>query len=400
MASGTDSRILTINSGSSSLKFALFEMAEEAERCLLNGRIERIGVDHGLLHVRDEAGATLADEEIAVPDHEAALEVLLSWLREQRGEQIAHAVGHRVVHGGPDHTRPELITPELMAKLKDLIPLAPDHLPQEIAAIEAVARRHPRTAQVACFDTAFHRAMPRIAQLYGLPQDLIAGGIIRYGFHGLSYEYLVEELRQTDRAGAEGRVVMAHLGNGASMAALRGGRSVEVTMGFTPTSGLVMSTRCGDLDPSVVLYLIEERGFAPAAARDLLNRKAGLLGVSGETSDMQDLLQREASDARAAEAVALFCYRARQHLGALAAVLGGLDVLVFSGGIGENARPIRARICEGLAHLGIAVDAARNEANAPVISGDGSPVTVRVIHTNEERMIARHTGRALRERSA
>jgi acetate kinase len=399
MANGTDSLILTINSGSSSLKFALFDTAQE-EQCLLSGLIERIGVGHGSLRVRDQAGATLAEKEVGVPDHEAALEVLLSWLREQRGEQIAHAAGHRVVHGGADHTHPERVTPELLAELKDLIPLAPDHLPQEIAAIEAVARHHPGVAQVACFDTAFHRTMPRIAQLYGLPQDLMAAGVIRYGFHGLSYEYLMEELRQTNRAEAEGRVVIAHLGNGASMAALRGGRSVDVTMGFTPTSGLVMSTRCGDLDPSVVLYLIEQRGLAPAAVRDLLNRQAGLLGVSGETSDMQDLLRREGSDARAAEAVALFCYRARQHLGALAAVLGGLDALVFSGGIGENAPPIRARICEGLAHLGIAVDVARNEANAPVISGDGSPVTVRVMNTNEERMIARHTGRALRERSA
>jgi acetate kinase len=398
MANGTDGPILTINSGSSSLKFALFEMAE-GERRLLSGLIERIGVERGLFHARDEVGAALAEEQVAVPDHEAALEVLLSWLRKERGEQVAKAVGHRVVHGGPDHTRPEVITPELLAKLKDLIPLAPDHLPQEIAAIEAVARHYPAAAQVACFDTAFHRTMPRIAQLYGLPRELTAGGVIRYGFHGLSYEYLVEELRHTNGAEAEGRVVIAHLGNGASMAALRGGRSVEVTMGFTPTSGLVMSTRCGDLDPSVVLYLIEARGLTPAAVRELLNREAGLLGVSGETSDMQDLLEREGADARAAEAVALFCYQARKHLGALAAVLGGLDVLVFSGGIGENARPVRARICEGLEYLGLRVDAGRNEANAPVISGDESRVTVRVMKTDEERMIARHTARVIHERS-
>jgi acetate kinase len=399
MANETDSLILTINSGSSSLKFALFEMAE-GERCLRSGLIERVGLDHGLLHVRDETGAALAEEPVAVPDHQAALEVLLAWLRKERGGQIAHAVGHRVVHGGPHHTRPEFVTPALLAELKDLIPLAPDHLPQEIAAIEAVARRHPGTPQVACFDTAFHRTMPRVAQLYGLPQQLSAGGVIRYGFHGLSYEYLVEELRRANQAEAEGRVVIAHLGNGASMAAVRGGRSVEVTMGFTPTSGLVMSTRCGDLDPSVVLYLIEERGLTPAAVRNVLNCEAGLLGVSGETSDMQDLLRREGRDARAAEAVELFCYQARKHLGALAAALGGLDALVFSGGIGENARPVRARICEGLAHLGIVIDAARNEASAPIISRDDSPVTVRVIKTNEERMIARHASRAIRERSA
>ncbi len=385
-------RVLTINSGSSSLKFALFEMGE-GERRLRHGLIERIGLGRGRFRAADEAGATVVQQEVAVPDHAAALETLLSWLQEQ---EVA-AVGHRVVHGGPKHLHPEPVTPELLALLRDLIPLAPDHLPQEIAAMEALLRSYPQARQVACFDTSFHRCMPRLAQLYGLPRALAEEGVLRYGFHGLSCEYLIGELQAQAGEAARGRVVIAHLGNGASMVALREACSVEVSMGFTPTSGLVMSTRCGDIDPSIVLYLIEARGMTPAEVRELLNRRSGLLGVSGETSDMKDLLAREATDPQAAEAVALFCYQARKYLGELVAVLGGLDTLIFSGGIGEHARPIRARICEGFAYLGVALDADRNAVDAPVISVEGAPVTVRVMPTDEERMIARHTYRVLGE---
>ncbi len=369
-----------------------------SEQLQLHGVMERIGVDHGLFHVRDDAGQILTEQQLPLPSHDAALQELLGWLGSHEGGHGVDAVGHRVVHGGAKHSQPERITPELVATLRELIPLAPDHLPHEIKAIEAVERHYPASQQVACFDTAFHRQMPELAQVYALPQGPESEGIIRYGFHGLSCEYLLGELRaRAGNAVADGRVVIAHLGNGASMVALREGRSVDTTMGFTPTGGLVMSTRSGDLDPSVVLYLIEEKGLSPAEVRDLLNHRSGLLGLSGRTSDMRDLLEREATDARAALAVGLFCYQATKFLGALAAVLGGIDTLVFTGGIGENAAAIRRRICEKVGFLGLRLDPDRNDASAPVISRDDSPVSARVMKTDEELMIARHTYRIVRE---
>lgn len=382
--------ILTINAGSSSVKFALFEMAE-AESLLLGGAVERIGLGGCRFWAKDGRGEPLADEHAQVPDHQAAVERLLAWLRSREGARELDAVGHRVVHGGLHYKQPHRVTPELLSGLADLVPLDPDHLPHEIKAIRAVGRAFAELPQVACFDTAFHRQMPVPAQTVPLPRQFRGEGVIRYGFHGLSYEYIVAELRKEagDEA-ADGRLIVAHLGSGASMAAVLGGRSVDTTMGMTPTGGLVMSTRSGDLDPGVVLYLLQEKGMHPAAVSDLVNHRAGLLGVSGSTPDMKELLAREAADPHAAEAVALFCYQARKWVGALAAVLGGLDTLVFTGGIGQNAPKIRERIVADLGFLGIRLDPARNDASAAVVSRDRSPVTVRVMETNEELMIARH----------
>jgi len=387
-------RLLTVNTGSSSLKAALYEMGP-AETLGLTAHAERIGSPGGRLRILDAQGAALLDEARDQPDHEAALEALIDWLRRRDGKGALDAVGHRVVHGGARYRAPHRVTPELVATLRTLIPLAPDHLPQALATIEAVSRAFPTLPQVACFDTAFHRAMPPVAQLYALPRELREAGVLRYGFHGLSYEYVMQALRALDPTAAEGRVIVAHLGNGASMAAVRGGHSVETTMGFTPAGGLVMGTRTGDLDPGVLLYLLAVRGMTPAALNDLVNRQAGLLGVSGTSADMRDLLARESGDAQAAEAVALFCYQAQKFVGALAAALGGVDTLVFTAGIGEGSAVIRERICTGLGFLGVRLDPRRNAAHAAVISADGSPVNVRVLPTNEDLMIARHTYRLL-----
>ncbi len=381
-------RILTINSGSSSIKFALY-LAGAAEELVLAGQLERIGLDGGRFHCRDAAGTGLVDQPAGLPDHEAALKLLFDWFGGHLQGIRLDAVGHRVVHGGRDYTEPVRISPAVQARLRELVPLAPNHLPGEVAAIAAVARRYPAMPQVACFDTAFHRRMPPIAQHYALPRELTDAGILRYGFHGLSYEYIVEELRR--EGAAEGRIVVAHLGNGASMAAISGGRCVDTTMGFTPTEGLVMGTRSGDVDPGILLYLLREKGFTPERLADLLNQRSGLLGVSGTSSDMKDLLDREADDPRAAEAVTLFCQRARKYVGAFAAVLGGLDLLVFTGGIGANAPAVRERIAAGLDFLGLAVDPQRNRGGADVISPEGARVPVRVMRTNEELMIARQT---------
>jgi acetate kinase len=388
--------ILTINSGSSSIKFAVFHMGPP-ERCTFLGQLERIGSRSGAFKVKDAGLETIMDRAVDLPDHDAALNVMFHWLHSQSHVKRLDAVGHRVVHGGTRYTHPHLVTPELVASLRELVPLAPNHLPHELDAIEAADRAYPSRAQVACFDTAFHRAMPRLAQMYALPRALFQEGVVRYGFHGLSYEYIMHELnREAGPEVANGRVVIAHLGNGASMAAVRNGQSVDTTMGFTPAGGLMMSTRSGDLDPGVLLYLIRQKGLNAERAERLVNQEGGLLGVSGISSDMRDLMAREAQDSHAAEAVGLFCHLARKHLGSLAAILGGLDTLVFTAGIGENAPTIRSQICKDLDFLGIHVDPRRNDTNAPIISPDGNPVTIRVLNTNEELMIARHTVDLLR----
>lgn len=388
--------ILVVNSGSSSLKFALFE-TDGREALVLSGRLERIGLEHGTFHVRDAAGRTLVDPtDEKLPDHPAAIRRLLDWLAQAGYSQNLDAAAHRVVHGGRRHSQPQRVTPELIAELKSLVPLASNHLPGALAAIEALIRAHPSLAEIACFDTAFHRQMPDVAQRYPLPKKYADEGVLRYGFHGLSYEYVLQELAQTAGANADGRLVIAHLGNGASMAAVHQGRGIDTTMGFTPTGGLVMGTRSGDLDPGLPLYLLEQRGMTPAELHELLNRQSGLVGVSGLSSDMQDLLRRETQDADAALAIELFCYQARKFVGALAAALGGLDELIFTGGIGENAAAVRARICAGLAFLGVAADPARNEAGEAIISPADGRVVVRVLKTNEELMMARHADRLLR----
>jgi acetate kinase len=362
------------------------------EELLLVGKLDRIGVAKGHLRAQDRAGNSRVERRLELPDHETALQVLFDWLQAEKVSRDLAAVGHRLVHGGRCHVKTQKIGPRSLADIKKLVPLAPDHLPHEIRAIEVVSAWFPELVQVACFDTAFHRQMPAVAQSYPLPEKYTRGAIIRYGFHGLSYEYLLQELaREAGGAGTQGRIIMAHLGNGASMAALHDGKSLDTTMGMTPTGGLVMSTRSGDLDPGVVLYLLREEGLAVEEVNTLLNKEAGLLGTSGISSDMQDLLDREASDAGAAAAVELFCYTARKFVGAFTAVLGGLDTLVFTGGIGENAPAIRARICHNLGFLGLGLDEVSNAANAPIISRPDSRVTVRVMQTNEELMIARHT---------
>src|SRR5215218_104137 len=392
-------RLLTINTGSSSLKAALYRLWEDTtETPEIRAEASRIGGQGGGLRLADARGETLEECPDDLPDHIAALDALLSRLLD-RGldrDDLA-AVGHRIVHGGDRHREPQRVTPGVVADLRALVPIDPNHLPQAIAAIEAVGRAYPAVPQVACFDTAFHSRMPRVARLYALPRQLAQEGIIRYGFHGLSYEYVMEELRRLEPEAAAGRVVVAHLGNGASMAAVRGGVGVDTTMGFTPTGGLVMGTRVGDLDPSVPLFLLKERGMSPTEVNDLVNKQAGLLGVSGTSADMRDLLDRETDDGHAAEAVALFCYQAKKFLGALAAALGGLDALVFTGGIGEHAAPVRGRVCEGLEFLGIRLDADRNAAHAPVISSEAAAVTVRVVPTDEDLMVARHTRRLIEQ---
>lgn len=383
-------QILTINTGSSSLKVALYEVDREETRQLLS-EVTRIGIAGSRFRMTDARGVTLVDQGEEFSDHGAALEAVLAWLKSNRPDLSLTAVGHRVVHGGPHASEPQRITPELISTLQKLVPIAPGHLPQAIQAIQVMGKAYPDLAQVACFDTAFHRSMPRSAQIYPLPRHLADEGVIRYGFHGLSYEYIIQQLRDAAAEEAQGRVIIAHLGNGASMAAVRGGISVDTTMGFTPAGGLMMGTRPGDLDPGVLLYLLVERKVTPTALSELINKQAGLLGVSGTSEDMHDLLERESVDEHAAQAIALFCYQAKKYLGALAATLGGLDTFVFTGGIGEHAAPIRLRICEGLEFLGIRLDPVRNEAHASVISSADSSVTVRVIHTDEDLMIAQHT---------
>src|SRR5215218_10103569 len=393
--------LLTINTGSSSLKAALYRLrGGGTETPELRAEASRIGGrgGEGLLRLADDRGETLDERRDDLPDHAAALDALLSRLRDRGLERDdLAAVGHRIVHGGDRRREPQRVVPEVVADLRALVPIDPNHLPQAIAAIEALGRAYPMVPQVVCFDTAFHSRMSRVARLYALPRRLAEEGIVRYGFHGLSYEYVVDELRKVDRAAYEGRLVVAHLGNGASMAAVKEGVGIDTTMGFTPTGGLMMGTRSGDLDPSVPLFLLEERGLTPTEVSDLVNKRAGLLGVSGTSADMRDLLEREAYDGRAAEAVALFCYQAKKFLGALAAALGGLDALVFTGGIGEHAAPVRERVCEGLGFIGIRLDPDRNAAHAPVISSDDAAVTVRVVPTDEDLMVARHTRRLIEQ---
>ena len=385
--------VLTINGGSSSIRFAVYQVGETPRRRLA-GKIDRIGLSDTNLTVADSAGTVRAPRRLSAGDHRAAAAVLLDWLEAQPVFASVGAAGHRVVHG-MKHAEPERITPKLLAELRRITPYDPDHLPQEIALIEAFRNRHPTLPQVACFDTAFHRTMPRVAKLLPIPRRYAAKGVERYGFHGLSYAYLVEELGRLDPVATKGRVILAHLGSGASLAAVRDGKSIDTSMGFTPAAGLVMSTRTGDLDPGLVYYLARTERMTARQFQQMVNHKSGLLGVSGTSSDLRDLLAREADDVRAAEAVTLFCYQAKKWIGAFAAALGGLDTLVFAGGIGENAPLIRARICRGLGFLGIELNSNRNAKNAALISPDAGRVKVRVIRTDEELMIARSVTRVL-----
>jgi acetate kinase len=380
--------ILTINGGSSSIKFALYA-AGKPLKCGIHGAVDRIGLGGTNLTFHDADGKPQASRKLSAADHKSAAKLLMDWLEELKEFKSVRAVGHRVVHG-MKHTAPELVTQELLDELHRISPNDPDHMPREIELIETFHERHPQLPQVACFDTAFHQTMPRVAKLLPIPRRFDTKGIQRYGFHGLSYAYLMEELaRLGDPAAMKGRVILAHLGNGASLAAVRDGKSIDTSMGFTPTAGLVMSTRSGDLDPGLAPYLARTEQMTTKQFYEMVNHKSGLLGVSEISSDMRDLLDHEKQDVRAAEAVAVFCYQAKKWIGSFAAALGGLDTLVFAGGIGENAPAVRARICEGLNFLGIELNEACNAKTAQVISMDASRATVRVIRTNEELMIAR-----------
>ena len=382
--------VLTLNSGSSSLKVALYRLGAPGTEPepVLSGQVDRIaGAAH--LSLRDREDAWRIDENLCErgADHAAALDAMLAQILARAPEARIAAIGHRVVHGGPDHAAPADLTPALIAELDDYCALAPLHQPHNLAGIRGAMRAFPRARQVACFDTAFHRTQPFEAEAFALPRELYRRGVRRYGFHGLSYDYIAGVLAETEPALARGKVVVAHLGNGASMCAIRDGRSIASTMGFSPLDGLPMGTRCGQVDPGVLLWLMEHEGLDAAAITDLLSRRSGLLGLSGISNDMRTL---EASgEPAAAEAIACFAYRIRRALGDLAAALGGLDGLVFTGGIGENSARVRAEACAGTEWMGIALDAGRNAAGTRELSSDRSRVRVLRIPTDEERVIAR-----------
>jgi acetate kinase len=385
--------ILTLNAGSSSIKFSLFEVdGASSLRLVSQGEVEGIGsAPH--LTVREKTGTILAEQRWPDPHQafESLLETVIGWTETHLGADSLIAVGHRVVHGGPDHYRPELATPDVLAALDQLTPLAPLHEPHNIAPIRAIAAVRPKLPQVACFDTAFHHTMPAVATRFALPREYEDAGVRRYGFHGLSYEYIAGRLREVAPDLAKGRIIAAHLGNGASLCAMHDGRSVDTTMGFTALDGLVMGTRSGNLDPGVVLYLEQERGLTAKQVETLLYQQSGLLGVSGGiASDMRTLLDSPAVPAK--EAVELFVYRIAREIGALTGSLGGLDGLVFSAGIGEHAPAIREMVCARLGWLGVALDQAANRQPKPaLISAAESRIEVRVVPTDEEAMIARHT---------
>lgn len=390
----TSPGILTLNGGSSSIRFALYRLGAVLER-QLSGKLDRIGLAKPRLRFSYADGVEHEFDCNDAADYHAAIAALLVWFDRQKVFESATAIGHRIVHG-LHHTAPEPVTDELMAEMHKLMPLDPDHLPGEIALIAAVRKRAPKLPQVACFDTAFHQHMPRDASMIAIPRHFAAKGVRRYGFHGLSYAYLLEELAETaGKPAANARLILAHLGNGASMAAVKDGLSIDTSMGFTPVSGLVMGTRSGDIDPGLVAYLERTQQLTAKQFDAMVNHESGLLGVSETSSDMGELLDAEATDARAAEAIALFCYQAKKQIGAYAAALGGLDSLVFAGGIGENSAVVRARICAGLGFLGIELDPAQNVANAALISSNTSQVSVHVIRTDEELMIARSVCRVL-----
>jgi acetate kinase len=388
-------RILTINGGSSSIKFALFDAGDSMRR-ILEGSLERIGLPEAIFRVKGTDQADNFARTVSASNHTLAVGILMDWIEQRIGHTALSAVGHRVLQGGAKYYKPQRITSEIVAELRQLSPFDPDHMPEEILLTEAFHHRFPDLPQIACFDTAFHHDLPRVAQILPIPRRFEAAGVRRYGFHGLSYEFLMGELaRVAGTEAAQGRVILAHLGNGASLAAVLHGKSIDTSMSFTPTAGLPMSTRSGDLDPGLVWYLSRAEKMSAKQYNEMVNLKSGLLGVSEISSDMRDLLDQESHDVRAAEAVSLFCYQVKKWIGSFAAALGGLDTLVFAGGIGENASPVRARICEGLGFLGIELEAKSNAANECVISSAASRVAVRMIRTDEELMIAKTVCRVL-----
>ncbi len=381
------------------MKSALYEAGNRIE-LLLSIAVDQAGGSRGRLKIAEPSGNILFDSPVENGNSNAALEIMLAWLSEHGFLSGLAAAGHRFVHGGPRYREPQRVNPEFLSEMEQLVPLDPDHMPAAIQGIQFIAEKFPELPQVACFDTAFHSTVPKVARMYALPRRFYDEGILRYGFHGLSYEYVMSELRALEEKSASGRVIIAHLGSGASIVAVKEGKSIDTSMGFTPLEGLVMATRSGDVDPGAILYLLEQKKLAAKEMSTLLNKKSGLLGVSGTSGDMRELLRKIDQDPRAGEAVELFSYRVKKYIGAYTAVLGGLEVLVFTGGIGEHAPAVRKRICGGLEFLGIRMDVSRNDANAPVISSSESRVTVRVIETNEDLMIARHVVASLEWDSA
>ena len=391
----TSPSILTINGGSSSIKFALFEDGDKW-RQIMEGAIERIGLPGPTMRVRGLNREDNFSRLVTAPDHRVAMAHLMDWIEELNESGAITAVGHRVVHGGPTYSEPQRIDAKMIEQLKKLSQFDPEHMPEEILLTEAFQQRYPELPQLACFDTAFHHDLPRVARLLPIPRRYEEQGVRRYGFHGLSYAFLMAELtRLAGSEKAQGRVILAHLGNGASLAAVHHGKSVDTSMSFTPTAGVPMGTRSGDLDPGLVWYLARSEKMSAKQFNEMINFQSGLLGMSETSSDMSELLDNEVKDVRAAEAVEVFCYQVKKWIGAFAAVLGGLETLVFAGGIGEHAPSVRVRICEGLGYLGIELDEKRNAAKESVISAAAGRVAVRVIHTDEELMIARSVRRVL-----
>lgn len=380
--------MLVINGGSSSIKFALYSMDEKLNK-ILSGQIKRIGFDNPEFTVNNKLNNEKKEIKIDAKNFMEATDVLIEWLKEQKYFEAIRCIGHRIVHG-MEHTRPVIIDDNLLKELYKIVQYDPDHLPAEIEMIELFKKQFPNLLQVACFDTSFHTTLPKVAKTFALPKKYYDEGIKRYGFHGISYSYLMDELRKKNEGEAKGRIILAHLGNGASLAAVKGGKCLDTSMGLTPAGGIVMSTRSGDMDPGVAWYLMQE-GLNAEGFNDLINHQCGLLGISGLSSDMQDLLKHEKNNKDAALAIEIFCYQIKKYIGGYTAAMGGLDTLVFSGGIGENAAVIRSRICKGFAYLGIEIDEEENKKNSRIISTINSKVVVDVIPTDEEIMIAMET---------
>jgi acetate kinase len=380
--------ILCCNSGSSSLKFSIYDMNKNSSHEELAGAVENIGSRSGAFVLKKPERISRAK---VFDSHTQAAQAIVDFIKTNKAVRPIEAIGHRIVHGGLKFIDPQVIDNPMLEMIEQLIPFAPDHLPHELAIIRMLADTLPGIPQVACFDTAFHRTMPLRAQRYAIPTQLHNEGILRYGFHGLSYEYIMTQLREHQGPLVDGRIIIAHLGNGCSMTAVSQGISIETTMGFTPAGGLVMSTRSGDLDPGVLIYLQKYKQMSPSEINDLVNKHSGLAALAESDPGMKELLVRSASDERASMAIEIFCYQACKFVGALAAALEGLDLLVFTGGIGERSPAIRENICRGLAYLGIKIDKQCNEKSEPCISANGSRVSVQVIPTNEDLMIARHT---------
>ena len=382
--------IVTVNAGSSSIKLAVFTLQGDVEK-VIEASVENIGQDAAVLVT------TEGSKQVIAGQHRDAANILVSWLAGQVAGASIVAVGHRIVHGGPDYYKTQPATDEVLANLQELTAFGPNHLPAQLELVATLKNALPQAQHALCFDTAFHHDLPNRAWLLPIPRHFEAKGVRRYGFHGLSYAYILEELRRVEgETAANGKVIIAHLGSGASLAALQDGKSIDTTMSMTPASGIPMSTRAGDLDPGLALYLAQTQGYDAERFNHMVNFESGLLGISETTADMKKLLEIEAKDKRAKDAVDIFCYQVKKSIGGFAAALGGLNTLVFTGGMGENAPKIRARICEGLEFLGVSIDTARNQQGARLISADGSQVGAHVIHTDEATTIARETAQLIK----